>query len=156
MATNLSELLTDGPVLSNLKCSSVKQVFTRLSDEMAAVTGLSDRDILKAVLDREQLGSTAVGHGVVLPHARLEGLEKPIAGFAKLATPLDFDAVDDQPCDLIVILLAPDGSGADHLRALAKIARVMRQEDVRTSLRSSTTDGEIRDLFGCKFVEKIA
>lgn len=146
MASDLSDLLNGGPVLPSASCTSAKQVFSRLSAALAVATGESEREILKAILEREQLGSTAVGHGVVLPHARLEGLTHPIGGFARLVTPIDFDAVDDQPCDLIFMLLAPDGAGADHLRALAKVARVMRQADVRERLRAASSEDQIRQL----------
>lgn len=148
MVKNLSDLLNGGPVLPGLTCSSAKQVFARLSDALSKVTGVSDRDILQAILEREQLGSTAVGHGVVLPHARLPGLTQAVGGFASLVRPIDFDSVDEQPCDLVFMLLAPDGAGAEHLRALAKIARVMRQPDLRNALRSTQDVGEIRKILG--------
>ncbi len=147
MASDLSDLLNGGPVLPNISCTSAKQVFARLAAALATASGESERDILKAILEREQLGSTAVGHGVVLPHARIEGLRQPIGGFARLTSPIDFDAVDEQPCDLVFMLLAPDGSGADHLRALAKVARVMRQSEVRDRLRTVESEEEIRALF---------
>tara|TARA_X000000950_G_scaffold140817_1_gene174706 strand:- start:7640 stop:8011 length:372 start_codon:yes stop_codon:yes gene_type:complete len=114
---------------------------------MSDKTGVSDRDILHAIVEREKLGSTAVGHGVVLPHARLPGIQQPIGGFARLLTPVDFDAVDEQPCDLVFMLLASDGDGADHLRALAKIARVMRHAGLRKDLRDAETEQDIRDIF---------
>lgn len=146
MFRDLSDLLNGGPVLSNLPCTSVKQVFSRLAAGLSNATGVSERDILSAILEREQLGSTAVGHGVVLPHARLEALKAPIAGFAQLAVPIDFDAVDEQPCDLVLMLLAPGGAGADHLRALAKIARVMRLSEVREQLRQASGEDAIREI----------
>ena len=119
-------------------------MFSRLASELSTRTGVSDREILTAILERERLGSTAVGHGVVLPHARLPGIQQPIGAFARLVTPIDFDAVDDQPCDLIFMLLASDGDGADHLRALARIARVMRIPGVRQQLRDADGEAEIR------------
>ena len=148
MARDLSDLLNGGPVLSSLNCTSAKQVFTRLSAALAKTTGVDEREILSAILQREQLGSTAVGHGVVLPHARLEGITQPIGGFARLISPVDFDAIDDQPCDLVFMLLAPDGAGADHLRALARVARVMRQADLRSELRSAESEDHLRTILG--------
>ena len=148
MAKDLSDLLNGGPVLPALTCTSAKQVFTRMSAAMAAVTHVPEREILSAILEREQLGSTAVGHGVVLPHARLEGVTQPIGGFTRLLTPVNFDSVDEQPCDLVFMLLAPDGAGADHLRALAKVARVMRQSELRDELRSAEDEQEIRMILG--------
>jgi len=156
MASDLSDLLNGGPVLPSITCTSAKQVFARLSAAFANTYGLSDRDILAAILEREQLGSTAVGHGVVLPHARIEGLSGPIGGFARLETPIDFDAVDEQPCDLVFMLLAPDGAGADHLRALAKVARVMRQAELRSKLRRAVSEKEMRDIFCGKVESNVA
>ncbi len=147
MQRDLSDLLNGGPILPALSCTSVKQVFSRLSSELSKVTGVSERDIVHAILEREQLGSTAVGHGVVLPHARLPGLSSAIGGFARLTEPLDFDAVDEQPCDLVFMLLAPDGAGAEHLRALAKVARVMRQPKIRDALRQATAVETVQDIF---------
>lgn len=156
MTRDLSDLLNGGPVLPGLTCTSTKQVFSRLSAALSKVANVSERDILQAILEREQLGSTAVGHGVVLPHARLPGLEAPIGGFARLLSPIDFDAVDEQPCDLVFMLLAPDGSGADHLRALAKVARVMRQPDLRAALREASDEAEIRRILGCSNLQSSA
>ncbi|MAT35390.1 MAG: transcriptional regulator [Ponticaulis sp.] len=144
MAKDLSDLLRDGPVLPALTCTSPKQVFSKLAAAMAEQTGVSDRLILKAIMEREKLGSTAVGHGVVLPHARLHEIKEPIGGFARLVNPIEFDAVDDQPCDLIFMLLASDGDGAEHLRALARVARVMRDGDLRSRLRDAETEDAIR------------
>lgn len=156
MTRDLSDLLSGGPVLPALNCSSAKQVFSRLSNAMAEKTGVSERDIQRAILEREKLGSTAVGHGVVLPHARLPGIASPIGGFARLIAPVDFDAVDEQPCDLVFMLLASDGDGADHLRALAKVARVMRQSSIRNQLREATTEQDIRDIFGASVTSSAA
>lgn len=154
--TEMSDVLNGGPILPSLSCSSVKQVFSRLSDAMAGATGVSERDILHAILEREQLGSTAVGHGVVLPHARLPGLTSAIGGFARLTAPLDFDAVDEQPCDLVFMLLAPDGAGAEHLRALAKVARYMRQAEIRNALRKAGSEDAIRTIFATKTTSSAA
>ena len=148
MARDLSDLLNGGPVLSSLNCTSAKQVFSRLSGALAKATGVDEREILRAILEREQLGSTAVGQGVVLPHARLEGIDRPVGGFARLISPVDFDSVDDQPCDLVFMLLAPDGAGADHLRALARVARVMRQADLRAQLRAAESEDSLRSILG--------
>lgn len=156
MTRDLSDLLSGGPVLPALNCSSAKQVFSRLSNAMSEKTGVSERDIQHAIMEREKLGSTAVGHGVVLPHARLPGISRPIGGFARLITPIDFDAVDEQPCDLIFMLLASDGDGADHLRALAKVARVMRHAGLRSELREATTEQDIRDIFGASITSSAA
>ena len=100
---------------------------------------LKARDVVFSVMERERLGSTGVGYGVAIPHARLEGLEEVRAVFARLETPLDYDAIDDRPVDLVVLLLAPADAGGDHLKALAQISRLLRREDMRARLRSAPT-----------------
>jgi len=143
---DLTALLQDGPILLGQAASSRKQAFCDLADALALKTGLESRDIFDAVMERERLGSTGVGEGVAIPHARLTGLDKPIGGFARLATPIDFEALDDQPCDLVFMLLAPECAGADHLRALAAVSRAFRQASVRTKLRSAETDAAVRAI----------
>jgi PTS system nitrogen regulatory IIA component len=102
-----------------------------------------------AVMERERLGSTGVGEGVAIPHARLPGLEKPVGGFMRLQHGVEFESIDERPCDLIFMLLAPDGSGADHLRALAQVSRVFRQGPVRDALRKARTEEDVRAVI-CK------
>ncbi len=94
----------------------------------------------EAVLERERLGSTGVGEGVAIPHARIEALSRPAGGFAHLSEPADFEAIDERPADLVFMLLAPTDAGADHLRALARAARVFRQERIRAALRQAQTE----------------
>ncbi len=100
---------------------------------------LKARDVVFSVMERERLGSTGVGYGVAIPHARLEGLDEVRAVFARLETPLDYDSIDDRPVDLVVLLLAPADAGGDHLKALAQISRLLRREDMRARLRSAPT-----------------
>ncbi|MFN3610009.1 MAG: PTS sugar transporter subunit IIA, partial [Hyphomonas sp.] len=107
------------------------------------------RAIEDAVMERERLGSTGVGEGVAIPHARLPGLSAPVGGFLRLAQGVDFEAIDDRRCDLIFMLLAPDGAGADHLRALAQVSRFFRQVAVREGLRKARNENEIKALI-CK------
>jgi len=100
-------------------------------------------------MECERLGSTGVGEGVAIPHARLPGLERPVGGFMRLLHGVDFEAIDERPCDLVFMLLAPDGSGADHLRALAQVSRVFRQIPVRDALRKARTEDDVRAVI-CK------
>ncbi len=144
MATDLSALLQGGVVLPLSEAASRKQAIHILCEALGAATGLSGRVIEDAVMERERLGSTGVGEGVAIPHARLAGLERPVGGFVRLAQGVDFEAIDDRPCDLVFMLLAPDGAGADHLRALAHVSRVFRQPKVREALRKARTEDEIR------------
>ncbi|MBF33388.1 MAG: transcriptional regulator [Hyphomonadaceae bacterium] len=146
MATDLTSLLEGGVILDPVAADSRKQALTLLSQALAAKTKLDQRDIFEAVLERERLGSTGVGEGVAIPHARIDRLSKPLGGFVRLESGVDFDAVDERPCDLIFMLIAPVGSGADHLRALAQVSRTLRQPSVREALRQAKDKAEIRKI----------
>ncbi len=146
MATDLSALLENGVLLIEGEARGRKQVILTLADALAGKLGVDARNMTDAVMEREQLGSTGVGDGVAIPHARIDGIDKPVGGFLRLATPVDFDAVDERPCDLIFMLLAPMESGADHLRALAQVSRAFRQPAVRDRLRSATSTAEMEAI----------
>jgi PTS system nitrogen regulatory IIA component len=138
----LSDLIQPKCIAANLRATSKKQLFQDLAQLIADAgildkSGVAVRDIVTAAMERERLGSTGVGSGVALPHARLDGIDKVYAAFARLETPLDYDAIDDRPVDLVVMLLAPSESGGEHLRALAQVSRRLRREDVRARLRSA-------------------
>ena len=135
--SDLSDLLLPEAIIPNCKAAGRKAAILELASAIAGATGLDRRAISNAVLDREKLGSTGVGEGVAIPHARIEGLDKPVGAYARLETPVDFDAIDDRPCDLVFMLVAPAEAGADHLRALAKVSRNLRQEPTRKALRSA-------------------
>jgi PTS system nitrogen regulatory IIA component len=122
----VSDLLTVESVIADLRVNSKKQALQELSKFAADQTGQDARAIFDILLEREHLGTTGVGDGLALPHGRLQGLEKLQGFFARLEKPLDFDSIDDRPVDLIFLLLAPEGSGADHLKALARISRLLR------------------------------
>lgn len=139
MATDLTSLLGEGVILDPVAAENRKQALTTLAGALAERTKLDARDIFDAVMERERLGSTGVGEGVAIPHARIEKLPHPVGGFVRLLKPVDFDAVDDRPCDLIFMLIAPVGSGADHLRALAQVSRTLRQPEIREALRQAET-----------------
>ncbi len=135
---DLSDLVTPDTILAALKASSKKQVLQALSERAAALTGRDEREILETLVEREKLGSTAVGGGIAIPHGKLAGLERIFGVFARLSKPIDFEAPDEQPVDLVFLLLAPKGAGADHLKALALIARLFRQSGVVAKLRACT------------------
>jgi len=137
MSYDLTSLLKDGVVLPVSAITSRKQVLLTLSDAIAERLEVDARDIFDAVMEREKLGSTGVGEGVAIPHARVEGVRTPVGAFVRLGQGVDFDAIDEKPCDLIFMLLAPHNSGADHLRALAKVSRAFRHADLRDRLRKS-------------------
>lgn len=139
MTPSLGDLLLPGAIAPRARWQGKKQVLSEMSAMMAKALGLDPRQVHDAVQERERLGSTGVGEGVAIPHARIETLSRPVAGFARLLEPADFEAIDERPADLIFMLLAPTDSGADHLRALARAARVFRQERIRTALRQAQT-----------------
>lgn len=133
----LSDLIPNGGVAVDLGASSRKQALQAMSDIAADLTGLAPRDIFDAVLQRERLGSTGVGQGVAIPHARLPGVDEVVGVFARLRSPVDFESIDGRPADLIFMLIAPEDAGAEHLKALARVSRLLRREDVRQRLRAA-------------------
>lgn len=137
MGMDLSDLVAPEGVIASLKATSKKQALQMLAGKAAELTGQAERDIFSTLLERERLGSTGVGHGVAIPHGKLPGLDRVVGLFARANTPLDYEALDDQPVDLLFVLLAPEGSGADHLKALARIARVLRDETMAEKIRST-------------------
>lgn len=143
---DLSDLLTKDAVIAGLKAKSKKQAIQEMAAKAAALTGLSEREIFDTLLQRERLGSTGVGNGIAIPHGKLTRLDRLVGLFAKLEKPVDFDALDDEPVDLVFLLLAPEGAGADHLKALARIARQLRDASVTQGLRGSHDEGEIYAL----------
>lgn len=130
-----------------LGASSRKQVLQALSEMAAHKTGMEARVIFESVLHRERLGSTGVGQGVAIPHARLPNIRKVTGFFARLKNPVDFESIDGRPVDLVFMLLAPEDSGAEHLKALARVSRSMRREDVRERLRAAPDNVAMRAVF---------
>ncbi len=143
---DLSDLLTVEAILPSLKVNSKKQAVQELSERAAALTGLPARAIFETLLQRERLGSTGVGHGVAIPHGKLPGLPRIFGLFARLDKAIDFEALDEEPVDLIFLLLAPEGAGADHLKALARIARVLRDTGTAAKLRATTDPAALFSL----------
>jgi PTS system nitrogen regulatory IIA component len=133
----LTDLIAPDAVIPALKVISKKQALQELAARAAALTGQNERSIVEVLMQREKLGSTAVGNGIAIPHGKLPKLEKLFGMFARLGRPIDFEALDAQPVDLIFLLLAPEGAGADHLKALARVARLLRDPDVVHKLRAS-------------------
>lgn len=131
------DLLTPESVVPALKATCKKQALQELSRRGAKATGLSDRRIFDVLLERERLGTTGVGSGIAIPHGKLSELDDVKGVFARLDEPIDFDSVDDQPVDLMFLLLAPEDAGADHLKALARVSRLLRDPAVCDKLRGS-------------------
>ncbi|WP_460273012.1 PTS sugar transporter subunit IIA [Celeribacter sp. ULVN23_4] len=134
---DISKILAPQSVKVVGKMTSKKRLFQDLGEIAAGAYGLSENDTIDALQARESLGPTGVGHGVALPHARIEGLDRVVGAFMRLESPMDFDAVDRQPVDLVFALFAPAESGVDHLKALALVSRTMRDSDICAKLRSN-------------------
>ena len=134
---HLGDLIAPEAVLPSLKTKSKKQLLQELSARAARIAGLPERDIFDVLWQREQLGSTGLGQGVAIPHGKLGGLKQIVGLFAQLSEPVEFDAVDGEPVDIVFLLLAPEGAGADHLKALARISRLLRERGSVEKLRAS-------------------
>jgi len=133
----LSDLINTDGIVPSLKVSSKKQALQELANLAGKITGLASRDVFETLLQREKLGSTGLGQGIAIPHGKLPGLERLHGVFARLENPINFDSMDDQQVDLIFLLLAPETAGADHLKALARISRMLRDGSVVAKLRGS-------------------
>lgn len=134
---SITDLLKPTRVVANLNATSKKQLLQELSKRLASQLELDERSLLDVLLEREKLGSTGVGSGIAIPHGRLDNIDKPIGFFVKLNQPIDFDALDEKPVDLVFLLLAPQGSGADHLKALASVTRLFRDKENCQKLRGT-------------------
>ena len=143
---NLGDLLDLRAISPRVGGSSKRQVLSVVADIAARSFGLKADAVLDALLEREAAGSTGVGGGVAVPHARVEGLDRMRGVFVRLEQPVPFEAVDDQPVDLLFALFAPKGASSEHLRALARVSRLLRQPDFREQLRQAKTADAIHVL----------
>ena len=135
----INDLISSNVVVANLKATSKKQVLQDLSRRVADATGLHERAIFDVLMERERLGTTGVGNGIAIPHGKLPELDRLHGHFARLEQPVDFQSIDERPVDLIFLLLAPESAGADHLKALAKVSRVLRDDSICEKLRGTDT-----------------
>jgi PTS system nitrogen regulatory IIA component len=135
---DLSDVITPEAILPSLKANSKKQVLQAIAEKAASMTGVEERDIFDTLNKREKLGSTGVGGGIAIPHGKLAKLDHIFGMFARLPKPIDFEALDETPVDLIFLLLAPESAGADHLKALARVARLFREPGIAGKLRASS------------------
>jgi nitrogen PTS system EIIA component len=133
----LNDLLAPRAVVPSLRVNGKKQALQELAARAAAICGRGEREILEVLTQRERLGSTGVGSGIAIPHGKLAKLDRLYGVFARLDRPVDFESLDSQPVDLIFLLLAPEAAGADHLKALARIARLLRDPETARKLRES-------------------
>lgn len=142
----LADILSQDSIIACAKVASKRQLLEMLADRASELVGLDTQLIFDTLQSREQLGSTGLGNGIAIPHGKIKGLTGVTAIFARLSQPVDFDSVDDQPVDLVVMLLAPEGSGADHLKALSRVARLLRSDGVVDKLRGTKDASRIRDI----------
>lgn len=143
---DLSDLIEVSAIMPALKANSKKQLLQLLAERAAGITGLPEREVFDIILQRERLGSTGVGNGIAIPHGKLSGVKRITGVFARLETPVDFESLDDQPVDLVFLLLAPESAGADHLKALSRIARVLRDSDTVAKIRGTRDAAAIHTL----------
>ena len=136
----LTDVVALDAIIPALKVNSKKQALQEIAAKAAQLSGQNERIIFETLLQREKLGSTGVGNGIAIPHGKLPKLARLFGLFARLDRPVDFEALDGQPVDLVFLLLAPEGAGADHLKALARVARMLRDPEVARKLR------ELRDV----------
>jgi PTS system nitrogen regulatory IIA component len=132
---DLGDLLTKDGIVLSLKATTKKQVLQELAQRASKLTGLGQRDIFDTLLQRERLGSTGLGRGIAIPHVKLRQLKAIVCLFARLETPVEFEALDDEPVDLVFVLLAPEHAGGDHLKALARVSRLVREPKAIQRLR---------------------
>jgi PTS system nitrogen regulatory IIA component len=133
----LSDFLKPEGVIPVLRANSKKQALQELADHASKASGLSERDLFETLLQRERLGSTGIGHGIAIPHGKLNKVERLFGLFARLEKPIEFESLDGEPVDLLFLLIAPESAGADHLKALARVARILRDPAVTQKLRAT-------------------
>jgi PTS system nitrogen regulatory IIA component len=133
----LADVVALDAIIPTLRVTTKKQALQELAAKAAKLSGQSERTVFDSLVQREKLGSTGVGNGIAIPHGKLPELTKLFGVFARLDRPIDFEALDGQPVDLVFLLLAPEAAGADHLKALARVARLLRDPDIARKLRES-------------------
>lgn len=141
---DLSDLLAPGGIFPAFEATSKKQALLDLSARAADITALDTRVIYETLLQRERLGSTGLGRGIAVPHVKLNGLSGIVCLFARLTQPIDFESQDGEPVDLVFLLLAPDHAGGDHLKALARISRLVREPAALERLRSASDVADLK------------
>ena len=144
---DLSDLLAPDAVLSALAAPNKKTLFQQLAASASKLTGVDPRTIVERLVERERLGSTGFGGGVAIPHGKIEGIDHVVGVFARLAAPVDFQAIDDLPVDLVFLLLSPPDAGVEHLKALARVSRRLRDRAFVAKLRGAGSPDALYALF---------
>ncbi len=142
----LKDFIASNAVLPSVKVASKKQLFQEISERAALISGIGEREIFDTLWQREKLGSTGVGNGIAIPHGKLAKAGRMFGLFVRLDNPVDFDATDGIPVDLVCVLIAPEAAGADHLKALAQVARTLRDSTFATLLRATRDEAGIYAL----------
>ena len=140
---DIADLLSSERVLLDVDATCAKQAFKIAAQNLSQNSTLDERQIIDALCERERLGSTGVGDGVSIPHARFEGLKEIVGMFLRLQAPIDMDAIDDKHVKMMFVLLAPEDANAEHLKLLARIARVLRSPDNQETLKTTTSSQEV-------------
>ena len=135
---DLHDLLTPDGIIASLKATNKKDALQELAAIAAAKTGLDSREIFNTLLQRERLGSTGLGRGIAIPHVKLNALREIVCLFARLEVPIEYESHDGEPVDLVFMLLAPEDASGDHLKALARISRLVREPSVLDDLRNAS------------------
>ncbi len=143
---SLNDLISPQAVIPALKANGKKQALIEISEKAATLSGLDSREVLDALIQRERLGSTGIGAGIAIPHGKLAKCGRIFGVFARLEKPIDFEALDDAPVDLMFLLIAPENAGADHLNALSRAARVLRDQSLVATLRSTRDPSAIYSI----------
>ena len=133
----ITDIITQAAVIPSLRATSKKQALQELAHRVQDLLGLPERSVFDVLMERERLGTTGIGNGIAIPHGKPAGIEKLSGIFARLERPIDFESIDEQPVDLIFLLLAPESAGADHLKALARVSRLLRDKTVCDKLRTA-------------------
>jgi PTS IIA-like nitrogen-regulatory protein PtsN len=152
----LADLLVPGAVFAGVKATSKKQLLSHLAAQASKLTGLDERRVLEAILERERLGSTGLGSGIAIPHAKLPSVQSVMGVFMQLESPIDFDSLDGKPVDLVFLLLAPEDAGAEHLKALARVSRLFRDQAAVAKLRGSSSSDALYALLTAHGQQKAA
>ena len=139
----ISDILSQNTIVTSVKASTKRQLLEEMAAKLARHENIDFHAVEDAMIERENLGSTGLGGGIAFPHARIDGAKRVKAYFTKLSSPIDFDAVDGEKVDLVFMLVSPENSGADHLEAMATIAKAARNKTMCAKLRKATTKDEI-------------
>jgi len=143
---DFSDILTDDAVFAALAVPNKKALFQQLASAAGRIVGVEPRVVGERLTERERLGSTGFGGGVAIPHGKIDGLERVVGVFARLHQPIDFAAIDDMPVDLVFLLLSPPDAGVDHLKALARVSRRLRDRAFVAKLRGAGSEGALYAL----------